>query len=201
MHSCYCGPLQKQSTYTLQLLLGALWKQSICTIQLLLGAPLKAARSAKLWCASENIIWVDNKFFTKNEENLFAKLLQGGPRQVPCSPPLKHTTVCDPPYRKSRHESEWMKKETCIVWFSMWWCPLSLALKMLLVVFSWHVKACRVKCSLFCVIFRSCIEGHFLYSTRGIRPQQNLYSDGCYPSAVIQLTSPQRQKVSIKSHA
>jgi len=31
-------------------------------------------------------------FFTKNEENLHAKHLQGGPRQLPRSPLLKHTT-------------------------------------------------------------------------------------------------------------
>jgi len=40
--SYYWGPLWKQSTYTLQLLLGHLWKQGIYTLQLLLGTPLKA---------------------------------------------------------------------------------------------------------------------------------------------------------------
>jgi len=41
---------------------------------------------------------VNNKFFTKAEENLCAKQLEGGPkkvgdpRQVPRSSPLKHTT-------------------------------------------------------------------------------------------------------------
>jgi len=40
-------------------------------------------QSAYLWFASEYIIWVDNTFFTKSEENLCAKH----------SPPLKLTTA------------------------------------------------------------------------------------------------------------
>jgi len=54
-------------------------------------------QSAHLLFASEYIRRVDNRFFTKNEKNLHANHLEwaskkGGPRQVPRSPPLKHTT-------------------------------------------------------------------------------------------------------------
>ena len=43
--SCCWGPLQKQSTYASQWLLGAFWN-----------------KSTYLWYASEYIIWIDNKF-------------------------------------------------------------------------------------------------------------------------------------------
>jgi len=36
-------------------------------------------QSTELWCGSENIIWGNNNFFTKNEEYLRAKYLDGGP--------------------------------------------------------------------------------------------------------------------------
>jgi len=43
-------------------------------------------------------MWENNKVFIKNKENLRVWHLKGGPkkgepRQVPRSPPLKHTTV------------------------------------------------------------------------------------------------------------
>jgi len=41
-YRCCWKPLWKQSTYTLQMLLGAHWKQSTYTLQMLLGAPSKA---------------------------------------------------------------------------------------------------------------------------------------------------------------
>ena len=89
------GPFEKQSTYTLQLLLEALQKQSTYALQWLLEASLKAeylhitfAAGAPLkseyllmicWSALEYIIWVDNEFFTKHEENVRAKHLEWGP--------------------------------------------------------------------------------------------------------------------------
>ena len=86
-----CGPLCKRRTYTLQLLLWSLWKQSTYTMQLLLGAltkqsslqitvalgaPLKAEYWIIMWFG--NTIWADNKFFSKTEEYLRAKYLDGG---------------------------------------------------------------------------------------------------------------------------
>jgi len=91
------------------MLLGALWEQNTYTLQLLLGAPSKAKylhtrvsvegflkSSARTHCsgylgalwkqstylssALEYIVWVDNTFFTKNEENFRAKHLEGAPK-------------------------------------------------------------------------------------------------------------------------
>ena len=62
------GPLWKQITFKLQLLLGLLWNQSTCTLQFLQGALWK--QSTYLWSALQHIIWVGNQFFTKNKENL-----------------------------------------------------------------------------------------------------------------------------------
>ena len=113
-------------TYTLQLLLWSLWKQSTYTMQLLLGALVSRVpahynccwgplwkqssllahcscfwwphwrQNTDLWCGSENIIWADNKFFTKNEEYIRTKYLEGDPRQVSRLPYRKHTTVYNP---------------------------------------------------------------------------------------------------------
>jgi len=92
-YSCLSGPLWKQGTYTLQLLLGIpsknkvltyynccwgpLWKQITFKLQLLLGASSKAKylhitvsvggaiwkKSTYFWSALQYNIWVDNKFF------------------------------------------------------------------------------------------------------------------------------------------
>ena len=82
---------------------------------LLLGSPLQSSLLAhcscswgpvwrqctELWCGSENIVWADDKFFTKMR-NIYAgntlrgAFKMGGLRQVPRTPSLKHTTVCNP---------------------------------------------------------------------------------------------------------
>ena len=54
-------------------------------------------QSAFLWSVSMCIVYVDNKFFTKNEKNLHTEHLEGafekaGPMQVPRLPSLKHTS-------------------------------------------------------------------------------------------------------------
>jgi len=89
-------------------------KIEYCTyaLQWLLGAPLKAEtkylhittavvggpfESRILPSASEYIICVDNNFFTKMRKIYARNTLRGplkrrGPRQVPRSPHLKHTT-------------------------------------------------------------------------------------------------------------
>jgi len=106
-YTCYCGPLWKRRTYTLQLLLWSPWKQSTYTTQLLLSflpsrgpahtvvvrGPFESRvtywhivvwgplgrQTTELRCGSENTIRADNTFFTKNEEYLRAKYLDGGP--------------------------------------------------------------------------------------------------------------------------
>jgi len=96
-------PFWKQSTYILHLLLGLLAKQSTYSLQSLLVALLKvdmylhitiaigallkteylhitvAVGGHFLWSASEYTILVDNTLFTKNEENLRARQLEGAP--------------------------------------------------------------------------------------------------------------------------
>jgi len=57
---------------------------------------------------------VDNEIFTKTEENFHAKKLEGGPkkgggvRQVPRSPPLKHTNAYCKPQAKALSEGKLM---------------------------------------------------------------------------------------------
>jgi len=88
-YSCCCGPLGKQSSLLTHTHCCCSWR------------PLWR-QTTELWCGSENIIWADNNYFTKNEEYLRAKYFEGGPwkgegpRQVPRLPSLKHTTVCNP---------------------------------------------------------------------------------------------------------
>ena len=112
---CYCGSLWKRRTYIIQLLFWTIWKQSrpAYRMQLLLGALVKQSslnthcscswgplwtQSTELWCGSENIIWADNKLFTKSEEYLRAKYLEvgpeiRGPKQVLRLPSLLNTSL------------------------------------------------------------------------------------------------------------
>ena len=63
-YSCCWGPLEKKSNLLAHCICswGALWRQS-----------------TELWRGSENSIWADNVFFTKNEKYLRAKYLEGDP--------------------------------------------------------------------------------------------------------------------------
>jgi len=66
-------------TYTLQLLLGATLKARYLHITIAIR-DTRWRHSTEIWCDSENIIWVDNKFLIK--ENLFAReTTWGGPEE------------------------------------------------------------------------------------------------------------------------
>jgi len=81
------------STCALQLLLRALLKSEYLHISVAVGALLKAEHLLMICFGVQYIIGVDSTFFTKNEEHLRAKHLEGasrkwGPRQIPRLPPL-----------------------------------------------------------------------------------------------------------------
>jgi len=51
-------------------------------IAVALGSPLwRQSTELRVWCGSQNIIWADNKFATKNEEYLRAKYLERAPKK------------------------------------------------------------------------------------------------------------------------
>jgi len=97
----------KQSTYTFQWLLWALWKHITFKLQLLLGTPLKAkclriTLSVGGGALKERVVTCDLLCSTLYEwmisfspkiTKIYAhNTSRGGQRQVPHSPPLKHTT-------------------------------------------------------------------------------------------------------------
>jgi len=77
------GPFERKVLTYFSFFWGPLWKQS-----------------TYLWSALQYFIWVNNRFFTKNKENLRVQHLKEGPpkrrgpRQVRRSPPIKHITYC-----------------------------------------------------------------------------------------------------------
>ena len=73
------GALWKQSTYTITVAVGGPFESKVQNVHITaaIRGPLKA--EYLVWSASAYIIWVDNKFFIKNEENLHAKHLEEGP--------------------------------------------------------------------------------------------------------------------------
>jgi len=104
------GAPLKQGTYTLRLLLGASLKADYLQIAVAVGGPLKAKYLQVSFCrgffesrlltydllCSTLYEWIIGfspkirKFYTRNTSWEVPK--KGGPRQVPRSPPLKHTT-------------------------------------------------------------------------------------------------------------
>ena len=69
---------------------GPLWKQNTCTLQFLMGGPLEA-EYLLMTCFVAHYEWI-MRFSPKIRKIYARNTSRGGPRKVPRSPPLKHTT-------------------------------------------------------------------------------------------------------------
>ena len=91
------GPLWKQSTFKLQLLLWAPFKAKYLHSTVSAGGPFESRVLTYDLLCSTLYVWIISfssklrKIYARNTSRGAPK--RGGPRQVPRSPPLKHTTA------------------------------------------------------------------------------------------------------------